>query len=497
MKTHPLLKTPRCCAADLGKPIPDSPHAISVCLPRWQDIIGYEERHPATMQALQLGYPRFLQHPLVAEAQRLFNPDTERAAHLYPTMIVAQRCRTYLQRCDPGQLIDVQPIENTAACLVQFPAGCADTAMAYWKHAGEGISSRHAEHLINRSPLPDAAQAEQNIRRKLAACTGARPRHIYLFPSGMAAIHAAMLAVKVLRPGFPFAQFAFPYGDTLKLLEKWNPIPPRFYPFGNEQDLGQLESDLAETPCAGLFTEFPSNPLLSCVDLDQLRQMADRHGFPLVLDETLGACVNLDTHPFADISTISLTKYFSGVGDVMAGSLILNPGRPFAGKIEQVLQTIHEPTAVCPADLVELDRHARDLEIRIKRINKTALETAEFLQSHPAVEQVLYPALTGRAAYDLHRKENGGYGGVLSFTLRRAAETTIPFYDALQVSKGPNLGTAYSLCCPFVMLAHYNELEWAEAAGVSRWLIRMSAGLEPAEELIGRLECALQDVCKK
>ena len=69
-----------------------------------------------------------------------------------------------------------------------------------------------------------------------------------------------------------------------------------------------------------------------------------------------------------------------------------------------------------------------------------------------------------------------------------------PFFDALQISKGPNLGTYFSLCCPFTLLAHYQELDWAESCGVSRHLIRMSVGLEDPDDLIDRIQRALDQL---
>jgi cystathionine gamma-synthase len=93
--------------------------------------------------------------------------------------------------------------------------------------------------------------------------------------------------------------------------------------------------------------------------------------------------------------------------------------------------------------------------------------------------------------YDRFRRPDGGYGGLFSIVLKDAARVTEAFYDALEITKGPNLGTSFSLCCPFTLIAHYNELEWAESAGASRYLIRISVGLEPADELIARIERAL------
>ena len=124
-------------------------------------------------------------------------------------------------------------------------------------------------------------------------------------------------------------------------------------------------------------------------------------------------------------------------------------------------------------------------------INRNAIEIAAFLEDHPAIEQVWHPSLADQELYDRYARSEASYGGVLSFTLEFPEENTIPFYDKLACCKGPNLGTVFTLCCPFVMLAHYHELDWAEDAGVSRWLIRLSVGTEPVEELIDRIERAL------
>ncbi|HEY1052206.1 MAG TPA: PLP-dependent transferase, partial [Prosthecobacter sp.] len=91
-------------------------------------------------------------------------------------------------------------------------------------------------------------------------------------------------------------------------------------------------------------------------------------------------------------------------------------------------------------------------------------------------------------------REIGGYGCLFSFTLKNPEQTSAPFYDALRVCKGPSLGTNFTLACPYTLLAHYDELEWVESCGVSRWLIRVSAGLEDTQELIARFDEALARV---
>ena len=484
LRNHPL-----CRAEDLGKPIPDTPHAISMCLPRWRDVVGYEERDPATMQKLQLGYPRFFYHPLVQKAFEHFGKGNP--AHIYTTRAAAERCKTYLLGKHPDATIELGPIENSPATSILFPEECAANAKDYWQHAGEGISSRCAEALLNNAPLPDASEAKRIILDRIAEFSGTAPENVYLFCSGMAAINAAYIAARNLDPYARTVQFAFPYGDTLKLQNKFNQAGALFYPRGNEDDLKQLESDLAAKSISGLFCEFPTNPLLTCVDLNKLRKLADQHRFPIIIDETLGACINQDTLPVSDLSAISLTKFFSGSSDVMGGALIINPDAPFADRFRKQLAKIHEPEAFHPADLIQLEIDSRDCRERVQQINRTALEVCEYLSRHPSVESVYHPAFTDRETYDRFKRPDGGYGGLFSIVLKNAAKITEAFYDALEITKGPNLGTSFSLCCPFTLIAHYDELDWAESAGASRHLIRISVGLEPADELIKRLDRAL------
>jgi cystathionine gamma-synthase len=486
LRNHPL-----CHAEDLGKPIPPTPHAISMCLPRWKDVIGYEERDPETMAHLQVGYPRFFYHPLVEQVCEQFKRSTDEQVQIYSTRSAAERCKAYLLRNNPSATLSLRSIENSPTTLISFPIASADHAKEYWQHAGEGISSRCAEALLNNIPVPEAAEAQRKIIDRIAEFTGADQEHVYLFPSGMAAVNAAFLAIQDLQTDRPTVQFAFPYGDTLKLQEKMGRQNTLFYPRGDATDLQALKKDLSITPISGLFCEFPTNPLLTSVDLSELRKLADEYQFPVIIDETLGACINQNTLPFSDVSVISLTKFFSGTSDVMGGALIINHNAPFAAKFTKFLKTLHEAEAFNSADLIQLELDSRNYRERVEQSNQTALEVCSFLNQHPEIESIYYPAFTDRELYDQAKLPGGGYGGLFSFVLKNAAAHTEAFYDALEITKGPNLGTSFSLCCPFTLIAHYNELEWAESAGASRYLIRISVGLEPASVLVDRIQTAI------
>jgi cystathionine gamma-synthase len=129
----------------------------------------------------------------------------------------------------------------------------------------------------------------------------------------------------------------------------------------------------------------------------------------------------------------------------------------------------------------------------MSRVNETAAALCTWLRGLPEVEEVHHPLFRDRARYDAFRRADGGYSGLFSLLLKDAPATTPRFFDRLQISKGPNLGTTFSLACPYTMLAHFDELDWAERCGVSRYLIRFSVGLEDTEILKDRISSALRD----
>ena len=127
------------------------------------------------------------------------------------------------------------------------------------------------------------------------------------------------------------------------------------------------------------------------------------------------------------------------------------------------------------------------------RSNQNAARLVEFLAEQPQVADVFYPARVDRANYERQLRPGGGFGGLFSVVLKDAAAKTERFFDALQIPKGPNLGTSFSLCCPFTILAHYRELEFAESCGISRHLIRVSVGLEDSDWQIKQFAEALRE----
>jgi cystathionine gamma-synthase len=144
--------------------------------------------------------------------------------------------------------------------------------------------------------------------------------HVFLFPSGMSSIYNAYRTATKLRPNLKTVQYGFPYLDTLKIQEKFGTAGCIFLGHGSSEELEKLENEiLPSTQIAALFCEFPSNPLLKSADLKKIRALADKFGFLVIVDETIGNMVNTGVLEWADIVVSSLTKIFSGDCNVMGG----------------------------------------------------------------------------------------------------------------------------------------------------------------------------------
>ena len=489
---HVLLAQPRWRPEDLGQPLPPSAHATSVCLPTWADVIDYERAEPRVLRRLQTGYPRFFVHPwnerLFAECQQRFAGPDE-CCQVYPTRAAAQRCLDSLRRWTGlhGRLV---PWSDSGPFVICLPQPAARAARKHWRHSGEGFGSRQAQALLEGQPPIESPESKREVRKQIAELTGLPADHVYLFASGMSAIYGIHRAIQRLFPGRKTVQFGFPYVDTLKLQQDLG-CGAHFFPCPGPEAVRELETRMRTEPPAAIYCEFPSNPLLVSPDLEALAASARREGIPLVVDETLGSYVNLDLRPVADVLITSLTKYFSGAGDVLAGAAIINPAGALADRLLAALESEYEDN-LGGAEARLLADYGADFPARMKRINRTAEQLCDFCSAHPAVETVYYPPYSGPETYRAFQRPGGGWGGLFSLLLKDAPRRAPRFYDALEISKGPNLGTIFSLACPFTLLAHYEELDWAADCGVSPHLVRISVGLEEPEDLQDRLDRALE-----
>lgn len=485
-----LLENPLWRPEDLGRPIPDSPHAASTCLPTWRDNVGYEEQDPRVLSRLATGYPRFvfnrLCSELFAQCEQRFAKAGERC-HVYPTGGAVERFSKFV-RDKAGVTLRVHPIGFGDVHAASFPESVAATAKSYWQHCGEGLSSRQAEAILRGREHEDGGATKATIKQRIAELAGVAADDVYLSPCGMNSIYVVHRALCQMQPGKKSVQFGFPYVDSLKIQEKFG-VGCHFYPYSDQSNLEALEQLLERESISGLYTEFPSNPLLASPDLERLAELARRHEFPVIVDETLATYVNADVLPVADVVCTSLTKYFSGVGDVTAGAAILNRASAFYGELKEHFD--REDDLLWSGDATVLERNSRDFAARMPRISEHAAALAEMLHEHPRVESTYFPRYQQPELFTKFQRPGAGWGGLISIVLRDAEASTAPVFDALRVCKGPNLGTNFTLACPYTILAHYSELDFARKCGVSPHLIRVSVGLEEPRDLIARFEEAL------
>lgn len=497
-----MIAEPLWRAEDLGAPIPPSTHAVSVALPTWRDNVGYEEGDPNVVDRLRAGYPRFVYHPLCrslfAECMKRWG-QTDEACLAFSTAASARRCGEWLAR-RAGTEARVVDVGACGVHAVFFAKAHASEAKSFWQHSGEGVSSRRAEAVLRAweaTPVSEAdaagpqtgTQAKTQLRERIAGAVGVSPEFVWLFPCGMNAgfqLHRVLLE---LAPNRRSVQFGFPYVDTLKIQEKRGP-GAHFFRRADADDLARLSATVASEPVSAVYTEFPSNPLLASPDLAALSALSRQHDFPLIIDDTVASTLNVDLLQVADAVWMSLTKYFSGTGDVTGGAMIVNPQSHYAARIVERLRETFDDL-LFDADAIVLERNSRDFESRMRLVNANAEKLADFLNSHPRVETVYFPKYSTPELYRRYLRSGAGYGGLLSIDLKDAARCAPRFFDSLRVCKGPNLGMGYTLACPYTILAHYGELDFAESCGVSRWLVRVSVGIEESEEMIGRFDKAL------
>jgi len=247
--------------------------------------------------------------------------------------------------------------------------------------AKQAIKRRIAGTLTTDLELHDALRSEPDHSRARQV-PGFSVDDVYLYPCGMNSIYNAHRQLMLARGPRKSICYGFPYIDTLKVLEKFGPGAV-FYGFGTPEDLDDFEKRLESGKrflC--LFCEFPSNPLLRSPDLKRIRVLADKYDFAVVIDETVGNFMNVSVLPYADIVVSSLTKVFSGDGNVMGGAAILNPASRYYKMLKGTYDREFEDT-FWPEDAIFLERNSRDFVARIERINDNAEALCERLQAHP------------------------------------------------------------------------------------------------------------------
>jgi len=322
------------------------------------------------------------------------------------------------------------------------------------------------------------------LHEKLASLTATD--QTLVAASGMAAISASLLTL--LNAGDHLVAPGSLYGGTRDLFETLLPqfqVDHTYLP----DDDPDAWTDALTPSTTLLYAESITNPRLGVPDLETMVRFANAHDLVSVIDNTFASPVNLRPAELGfDVVLHSGTKYLGGHSDVAAG-LAAGP----SSLISRISKTLKLTGGMLdPHACFLLHRSLKTLGVRVRRQNETAGALAQTLSSHDAVAEVRYPGLPSHPDHDRARALFDGFGGMVSFTLSRTSSVDV-FLDALSLPiHAPSLGGVETLVTRPTRTSHESvPQEVRHELGITDRLVRVSVGLEGAEDLIGDLTQAL------
>jgi len=340
---------------------------------------------------------------------------------------------------------------------------------------------RSPKHLYSRYTNPTVISAEA----KLAALD--RTEAALLFSSGQGATTTILMAHA--QAGDEIVCSAAIYGGTLHLLQDVLArfgVTPRFVSLEELAAPARVLSDRTRM----LWFESPINPTLRCVDVKAIADACRARGVLSVIDNTFASPINQQPLSLGvDLAMQSATKYLNGHSDV-TGGVVTGPAR-LVQPIEKARRMVG--TVMDPHPAYALARGLKTLPLRIARHNASALTVAEFLARDRRVSQVYYPGLPSHPDHAIAKRQMLGFGGMVCFDLEGRFDRAERCYDRLRVIKrAASLGGVESLVSMPVLTSQWGHTDdQLRQAGVTRGMLRLSVGLEDAEDLIADLDQAL------
>jgi len=306
--------------------------------------------------------------------------------------------------------------------------------------------------------------------------------------SGMAAVNTVYLTL--LGQGDHVISHNAVYGPSRGIMEKQYPKYGIESTFVDCTNLDNIEKAIKPNTKL-LYLETPANPTIGITDLEGAVAIAHKHNIKICVDNTF--CSPYLQKPLdfgADIVLHSMTKFINGHADIVGGMVVAKDAQLYA-ELKYVMTNMGFNMDPHQAWLTR--RGLKTLAIRIERAQENAIKVADFLSKHPKVEWILYPGLESHPQYELAKKQMKGPGAMISFGVKGGLETGKKVMDnvhlaALAVSLG---GIETLIQHPASMTHSKLSKEAKESAGISDGLVRLSVGIEDAEDIIADLEHAL------
>jgi cystathionine beta-lyase/cystathionine gamma-synthase len=348
----------------------------------------------------------------------------------------------------------------------------------------EQLRVTHTDHFYTRYGNPTNSVAEKRI----AELEGTEAA--LTFASGMGAVTTTIMAL--LKGGDHVVAQRDIYGGVSKFLSQWLPKMGIETTFVDTSEYDQHERAIRPNTKL-LYLESPTNPTLRVVDFEKVATLAKQHQLLSMIDATFGTPINQRPAEFGiDLVMHSGTKYLGGHTDLICG--VVSGRRERMERIWETRTTLGN--CMDPHASWMLVRGLKTLALRVARQNESAQRVAEFLSEHAKVRKVHYPFLASHPQFALARAQMSGGGGMVSFEVEGTGEDARRVSEAMRLfTLAPSLGGVESLVSIPVLTSHAMIPAEARAKmGVTEQLIRLSVGIENADDLIADLEGALEAV---
>jgi cystathionine beta-lyase/cystathionine gamma-synthase len=328
----------------------------------------------------------------------------------------------------------------------------------------------------------------RTVENKMAALEGGEAALVV--SSGMAAV--STLALTLVSTGEEIISTEPVYGGTFHLFKETFARMGIKVHFVDPEKIEQAEA-LLNPKTKLFFCETPTNPNLKIVDIRRLAKMAAAKNVPVAVDNTFATPYNQNPLSLgADLVIHSATKYLAGHSDLVAGVII--GSKKVVARAVETMKLIG--CCIDPLGAFLLLRGLKTLAVRVQRQNENALKVAQYLSGHQKVIRVSYPGLPGFAQHELAKSQMRGFGGMVCFEVQGGLEAATKVIDGFELfANATSLGGVESLASLPVLTSHYGfDEDELTRADVTTGMVRLSCGIEDAEDLIGDLKQALEKI---
>ena len=350
--------------------------------------------------------------------------------------------------------------------------------------AFEAVGKTRGGYDYSRTSNPTRKVLEDTIARLEGGKAG------FAFATGMA---AEATVIHLLKAGDHIISGEDVYGGTYRLFQNVMRDFGLEFTFLRMDSRGAIE-DAIRPNTRMLWLETPSNPLLNIVDIEMAVEVARRHNLLTVIDNTFATPYFLKPIEYGiDLVVHSTTKYLNGHCDVVGGAVVTTTDE-LSERVQFLLNAMG--TCASPFDCWLVLRGIETLPVRMKQHQENAFAVANYLKKQPAVERVYYPGLESHPGHKIARRQMTGFGGVVSFELKGGLEAVKSFLKRIKVfALAESLGGVASLAEHPATMSHASmPPEHRLKVGITDELIRLSVGLENADDLLEDLKKALKPI---